>query len=637
MKVNAPSLPARRAHAVRGAPGAGTTAPGGSRAVGALVAVLCALGISLAVPGPARADSSAGGDLQVAQTLGDRDLTFVLRRVTGLPGPLRVDVLTHRGTAPGTLRLGTVPTGVSTDRAAGASAGTTTSSTSVALGAAPGSYGGALRIDRAGPWELVVDDGNRTARIPFVVPAQRTSPPELTVFAGFVAAGVLILVTLLVAVRARRGGWVLMPAAGVVAALATAVTAALLSASLPAPPEPGREVDATQDNAADPYAVVRPVSGDHSRPPAALTLTPATAAAGGPVTLRLHVSDGSTGLPADDLVVHDGALMHLVVIGPTGRLWHLHPVRTAPGAYEVRLRPAAAGHYAVAAEVARRGGGVQQLRSASGLTVRGAGTAGAGTAGAATGAARAGAGAGAVPDRSASLVPQGPGTRTVDGVRVRLSAGSARAGAASVLNARIGDTATLQPWLGMVGHMIVVGPLGKGAATSRTRFGEAAQGAPVWAHAHSMGGEMGAASMGAAAMGSASMGSTSMGSASMGSAPMGSTSMGSASMGSAPMGSASMGSAPMEMEGHMGSAHDMGDTPTHDMDTMDSGSMSGLMPVNGDSPADETVAAYGPDVSFVYTFPAAGYYRVWIQAERDDAVLTVPYLLRVAPPTGGAR
>ncbi|MFQ6200249.1 hypothetical protein, partial [Streptomyces sp. NPDC000405] len=289
-----------------------------SRAVRVVVTVvLCALGLSAAAGSPAWADSTAGGDLQVAQTLGGRDLTFTLRRVTGLPGPLHVDVLTHRGTAAGTLRLGAVPTGVSADRADGASVGTVTSSASVELGGTPGSYGAALEIDRAGPWELVVDDGSRTARIPFVVPGQVTSPPERVVFGGFVSAGVLILVTLFVAVRARRGGWVLVPAGGVVAALATAVTAALLSASLPAPPEPGREVDATQDNVTDPYAVVRPVTSDSSRPPASLTLRPYTAGATEPGTLRLSVHDGSTGLPADDLIVHDSALMHLLVIGPT--------------------------------------------------------------------------------------------------------------------------------------------------------------------------------------------------------------------------------------------------------------------------------------------------------------------------------
>ncbi|MYU14427.1 hypothetical protein GTZ78_28045 [Streptomyces sp. SID8361] len=556
--------------------------------------MLCALGLSAVAASPARADPTAGGDLQVAQTLGDRDLTFMLRRVTGLPGPLHVDVLTHRGTAAGTLRLGAVPTGVSADRAEGSSAGTTTSRASVRLGGTPGSYGAALDIDRAGPWELVVDDGSRTARIPFVVPGQATSPPELAVFGGFVTAGVLILVTLFVAVRVRRGAWVLLPAGGVVAALAVAVTAALLSASLPPPPQPGGQVDATNDNVTDPYAVVRPVTNDYSRPPVSLELGSYPAKAGERGTLRLSVTDGATGLPADDLVVHDGALMHLLVIGPTGELWHLHPIRTAPATYEVRLRLPAAGHYAVSAEFARLGGGVQQVRSATGLTVADGPEHNGPARG---GSSHNGSARGGAPALPAELTPQGPGTRTIEGVPVRLSAPSPTAGEASTLTARIGDTPTLQPWLGMVGHMIVVGPLDKADATSPTRMGQAAQGAPVWAHAHSMGGDM---------------------------------------------------------SGH--SAHDMRAAPAHDADAMGhgdamedghetgkgdghgagTGSMSGLMPLNGDSPADETVAAYGPDASFVYTFSRPGYYRVWIQAERDSAVLTVPYLLRVSP-AGGAR
>ncbi|WP_345653339.1 hypothetical protein [Streptomyces tremellae] len=542
------------------------------RLAGALATVVCALALGLLWPSPAQADSAtAGGDVQVAQTLGDRDLTFVLRRVTGLPGPLHVDVVTHRGTPAGTLRLGTVPTGVSEDRAAGAAAGTVTSRATVALGRAPGSYGATLRIDRAGPWELVVQDGSRTARIPFVAPGQVTSPPERLVFGGFVAAGVLMLVTLLVAVRARSGRWVLLPAGGVLAAVATAVTAAVLSASLPAPPEPGRDVDATQDNVTDPYAVVRPVAQDRSRQPASLALRPYTARPGRPGTLRLSVLDGSTGLPADDLIVHDGALMHLLVIGPTGQLWHLHPVRTAPGSYEVQLRLPAAGHYAVSAEVARRGGGVQQLRSATGLTV-----------------------SGDTPEHAAQPPrAQGPGTRTLDGVPVRFSTSSSRAGTATTLTARVGTTPVLQPWLGMIGHLIVVGPLGRADATDTTHLGRTAQDAAVWAHAHSMGGEMGAPAHDMAAGHGMAM---------------------------------EHGTASMPDDGATDSAQD----------AQDGSPMSGLMPLNGDSPADETVAAYGPDVSFVYTFPAAGYYRLWIQVERDSAVITLPYVLHV-PSAGEPR
>lgn len=49
----------------------------------------------------ALADSaSAGADVQVAQSLGERELTVVARRVTSIPGPLYVDVITHQGAPP---------------------------------------------------------------------------------------------------------------------------------------------------------------------------------------------------------------------------------------------------------------------------------------------------------------------------------------------------------------------------------------------------------------------------------------------------------------------------------------------------------------------------------------------------------
>lgn len=551
--------------------------PSSLRIRAAVLAVLTALGVLFGAGPPARADSASGGDLQVAQTLGERELTVILRRVTGLPGPLHVDVLTHAGTAAGTLRLRAVPTGASADRSAAASAGTgtSTSTAEVSLGSAPGSYSAVLRIERAGPWELVIGDGRRTARIPFVVPAQTVSPPELMVFGGFVAAGVLILVTVLVAVRARRGGWTLVPAGGTVAALTVAVTAALLSASLPPAPDPGQQVDPTVDGVARPYSFIRPLTSNYSRPPASLVLRPFTVGAGEPGDLRISVLDGSTGLPADDLLVHDGALMHLLVIGPSGELWHLHPVRTGRGAYEVGFRPPSPGHYAVSAEFARRGGGVQQVRSASGLDIAD------GASG--EGAVRTGVGG---PGPAPAPAPEGLGTRSVNGVRVRLSAPSLTAGEASVLTARIGDTATLQPWLGMVGHMIVVGPLARPSGKAPLPVSEAAQDAQVWSHAHSMGGIPGAMEPGTHEMHNTGEGA-------------GDT---------------------------MGQDHAMG-----------SGSMSGLMPVNGDSAADETVAAYGPDASFVYTFPAAGHYRVWIQAERNNAILTIPYLLNVTAGTGSTR
>ncbi|MGP3934263.1 hypothetical protein [Nonomuraea sp. KM88] len=539
--------------AARTMTGHDSTAPP-PRRLRAVLAVLLSGVTLLLVLGPvAEADSADGADLHVAQTLGDRELTVILRRVTDVPGPLHVDVITHTGTAAGRLDLAVVPTGVSASASAGSASGTTVDTAVVTLGSRPGTYSAVLDVTRAGPWELSLRDEKRTATIPFVVPKQVTSPPETAVYLGFSGAGLLVLVAVLVAVRARRGWWTLVPGGALVACLAVAVTGALLSSRLPLPPSQGGQVDATIDGVTDPYAHVEQQVSNYSRPPGTLLLSSSTNRAGQVADLRLALSDAATGLPLDDIVVHDGALLHLLVVSPSGRLRHLHPVRTGTGVYEVPLSLPEAGHYALSAEFARRGGGVQQLRSATGIDA-----------------------VSAAPARTEPGGLQvGTDPRTVAGVKVRLTASSLVAGETAVLTARVGDTATLQPWLGMIGHLIVVGPLSPTAAA-----GTGTQGAQVWAHSHSMG---------------------------------------------------ALPDGPHEMSDPAGTGHAT-HSSAHDMDAGMPG-MSGLTSVNGDSTADETVAAYGPDVSFVYTFPAAGHYRVWIQAERGNTILTVPYLLHV---TGAA-
>jgi hypothetical protein len=520
----------------------------------ALAVVLTAVTLILAMSPQAGADSNGGGDVQVAQTLGDRELTVILRRVTGVPGPLHVDVFTHAGTPAGALNLAAVPTGVSSSASVASATGTVVDTAVVTLGNRPGTYSAVLDVTQAGPWELSLSDGQRTATIPFIVPKQTTSPAESAAYLGFSGAGALILVTVLVAVRARRGWWTLVPGGGLVACLTVAVTGALLSSQLPLPPSQGGQVDATIDSVNDPYASVGQQTSDNSRPPATLLLSSSTDRAGEIAELQLNLSDAATGLPLDDVVVHDGALMHLLAIGPSGQLWHLHPVRTGPGEFEVPLSLPEAGHYAVSAEFGRRGGGVQQLRSATGIDAVSS--------------------SGARPTAGDAPAQAGTSSRTVAGVEVRLSASSLVAGKATVLTARVGDTATLQPWLGMVGHLIVVGPLSPTAAV-----GAQTQKAQLWAHSHSMG---------------------------------------------------AMPDSAHEASGTQETPHrGPHSSPTWSASSSELHSMSGLTSVNGDGIADETVAAYGPDVAFVYTFPAAGYYRVWIQAERDNTILTVPYLLHV--------
>ena len=463
-------------------------------------AIVLALLLGMLLVAPAYADTAAGGgDLHVAQTLGDRELTVTLRRITGVPGPLHIDVLTHAGSPAGTLRLSITGPGSS-------------EGTAVVLGARPGSYGGDLRVDAAGQWELAIDDGQRVARIPFVVSTQPVSPPEQAVYLGFLVAGIGVLATIVVATRARRGWLAMIPIGGVVAGVAVAITGAVLSTTLPLPPQPGTQLDADQSNTTDPYRLSQPLVGDYSRQPANLSLSPTSIATQHSFDVTLNLTDGATGRPVDDLMVHDSALMHLIVVGPSGQFWHLHPIRVAPGTFQVPLTLPVAGHYAVSAELARTGGGVQLVRSATGIDADGPSV----------------------------------GTQPVVASDVHVTVPEFTAGKPATIDAHVGTTADLQPWLGMLGHLIAVGPLGTGGA----------QAAPVWVHAHSMGGDM--------------------------------TGM-----------------------------------------AMVAGSMSGLMPVNGDSAPDETVAAYGPDVAFTYTFPLPGDYQAWIQVERNYRVETIPLTVHV--------
>jgi hypothetical protein len=465
----------------------------GNKPRAALLMLLAVLGIALG-GGTAHADGApSGADVQVAQTLGARELTVIIRRVDTTPSQLRVDVVTHRGTAPGTLHLSVAADGVVSSRA------------DVVLGAEPGVYPGNLHVGKPGPWMLSLSDGTGpAATIPFLVPARVVPPWEKATYGGFVAAGAFLLVALVVGVRAKRTAYALIPAGGVVAAIAVAVTGALLSASTPPPPAPGSQLDPTFDNVTDPYANARLSTVDYSRPPVNLAVHPA------PGGLRLGLTDGATGLPVDDLLVHDNALVHLVLVSPSGRMSHLHPVRVGPGDYRVGVADPEAGTYAVAAELVRRGGGVQLARA--GVDMRGT--------------------AAPAPE------PPGAGPRTVDGTPVELTISP---GTPTTITAHF-RTQDLQPWLGMLGHLIVAGPI------TGPDVGAAAAKAPTWAHVHAM-------------------------------------------------------------------------TP----------------PVAGqvDRP-DETVAAYGPDVGFTYTFAAPGRYRIWLQAERGYRVLTIPAVVDV-PTTGAGR
>ncbi|UFS95887.1 hypothetical protein [Nocardia huaxiensis] len=388
------------------------------------------LAVFLLAGGTARADGmAAGADLMVAQSLGERELTVIVRRAQPVPGPLRVEIVSHRGSPAGRLTLTAAPT----DRIGESSSAT------VDLTEQPGIHPATLRVDGSGPWELTVSDGQRTGRIPFLVAAPLVMPWERAAYGGFFAAGVLLVVSLGTALVSKRGRVTLLPVGAMVAAVAVGVTGSILSASAPLPRAAGSLIDPTSGNIDDPYPERDlPLTTNYSRPPVNWTLR----AQANEVTLSL--TDAATGRPVDDLLVNDDALLHLMVVGPDGGFWHRHPVRTAPGEYRVLLPLTASGDYAFAAEIARRGGGTQLLRAGLPIT--------------------------AVPVTAAP--PTGTGELTTT---------TLLAGKPGTLTAHFGGTADLQPWLGMIGHLIAVGPL-----PADTPTGTAATTAPIWVHAHAM-------------------------------------------------------------------------------------------------------------------------------------------------------
>jgi len=155
--------------------------------------------------------------------------------------------------------------------------------------------------------------------------------------------------------------------------------------------------------------------------------------------LVLDLFDGSTGLPADDLVLHHQALMHLIVVNADNtQFLHLHPARVAPGQYHVSLRNVPAGQYELAVEVERINSGSQVLRAAF-----------------------------TVPDEPtnpiATRVPewlQDQVQTTVGAYRVDITTqGPLRAATANVINVAVFQddqpVAALDYWLGMLGHMLI--------------------------------------------------------------------------------------------------------------------------------------------------------------------------------------
>ncbi|MBK9942021.1 MAG: hypothetical protein IPP13_10430 [Kouleothrix sp.] len=387
-----------------------------------ILAALIAL-LALLAPALALAHGGHTGPSQTfTQELGAYEVAITVEVPPGAPAPLYLNIAPQDDMAGTTMRFRAAPRGQSFDGAPEAQL--------QGMAGPQGIYYTELAVDRLGDWEIEARvDGPRgggVARIPFSI---TVAPLPAGSIGLFVALGGLVLTMLAsmgLSALGRRGahrlpGW-LSWAVGQ-AMFACLIAAAIFGAQQLIPMIQGAQATA------DPATL--PAGRPHAN--LALHTTPALPQAGQPITLTLDLSDGSTGLPIEDLVTHHDALLHLIVISQDGGFYHhTHPPRSAPGRYTIAITPDRAGRYTAYAEIERRDSGTQVITRD--FVVGGA----------------------------AASAPQfqGAGPRTIGDLQVDVELSSAAPAAGKQVTftfsfSRNGKPVDdMQPWLGMGGHLI---------------------------------------------------------------------------------------------------------------------------------------------------------------------------------------
>ncbi|MGP4095352.1 hypothetical protein [Nonomuraea sp. KM90] len=302
-----------------------------------MIRALClAAVLVLALAAPAAAHNvTAGADLRIAQSIAGAEVTVVIKGTSRVPGPLRIGVIAYQPVAglPVGLEVRSVEDGRTVTGTAGA--------------AARDPQYAQLRVERTGPHELKLSAGDEVAVVPFRVLVERGSAGDLLIYGGLFVAGLLLVGGLLTGGLARRATAMLL-SAGAAAGVTVAAMVIVFEPQLPPTVPDGAAPVAGTPAGGRPYAQAR------------VATVPARPAAGQDFTLRVDLVDGSTGRPVDDLAVHHEALAHVVVTSADGRYFrHLHPLRTAPGRLEVRLRADRPGRYLAHAELEREDSGGQ--------------------------------------------------------------------------------------------------------------------------------------------------------------------------------------------------------------------------------------------------------------------------------------
>lgn len=387
--------------------------------------IFLATALALLVPARAMAHGGHSGPTQTfTQAVGPYELSITIELPPATPAPLYLDIVPQEDIGDATIELRAVPRGQSFDGAA--------VQRIKGIAGPQGVYLAELQVDRPGDWELEVRvagaKGSGVARLPFAIVIPPLPASTIPLFASLSGLVVLIIASIALAKifeRRRRAvprwaNWLLGQTM-----FACLIVAVIFGA---------QQIGARSQDAQPAYGAAQAVSGlPHVN--VALRSEPAAPVAGRPLTLTLDLSDGSTGLPVDDLVPHHEALIHLAVIDAEGAFFaHSHPARVAPGRFTVALAPDRPGRYTAYVEVARQDSSVQVI--ARDFQV-----------------------GGSAPGTTPPAAP-GLGTRAAGGMQVNVTSTTTpiKAGKQTTLTFSFsaGGTAVadLQPWLGMAGHLI---------------------------------------------------------------------------------------------------------------------------------------------------------------------------------------
>ncbi|HET9221293.1 MAG TPA: hypothetical protein VFO07_02260, partial [Roseiflexaceae bacterium] len=386
-------------------------------------AMLLALLIAALTPPRAFAHGGhqAAGMQTFTQMVGPYELAITVEFPLSVPAPLYLTLVSQQALAGTTITFRAAPRGQSFDGAP------TAQVQGIDI---PTIYFSELPIDRAGDWDIEVrasgPAGSGVALLPVTVSIEPLPVSSIALFAAIGTLIVLMVASVLLSVIFQRRQQALPPwmnwviGQGIFACIIVAVIFGIQQAS-------AQIQSAT--TAASTAAAGRP----HAN--MVVQTEPVAPTAGQPLTMTLELSDGSTGLPVEDIVPHHEALLHLVILSADGADFaHVHPARVGPGQYVIPFTPARPGHYSAYAEIQRQDSGTQVI--ARDFEVGGVA-------------------AGPIPP-----APPGLGPREVDGMQVNVTS--------SVTPLTAGRQATftfnfsadgapvvdLQPWLGMAGHLI---------------------------------------------------------------------------------------------------------------------------------------------------------------------------------------